>query len=290
MSKFNQIRPQECDYTKVLDNIALVPKTLHYWGDLPEKRIKTVAIVGARRNTRYGEEVAYKMAYELAKHGVIVISGLAYGIDSVAHRGALDGGGITIGVLGTEIENIYPRQHEVLARKMIAQGGAVISEYKKGDKFFPKTSFLQRNRIIAGLADVVVVVEAAERSGSLNTAMHALDQGKELLAVPGDINRPLSAGCNALIKQGANPYTKIEDILDLLFPSHKKKKTEGQLLIFGDNEIETRILQAMTKGLNDGEEIMAEAKIGTAEFSQTITMLEIKGVVRGLGANKWALR
>ncbi len=287
--KINQILPQENEFTEVLEDIALMPKILYYRGKLPEKRVKTVAIVGARRNTRYGEEVAYRLAFELAKRGVVVVSGLAFGIDSIAHKGALDGGGVTIGVLGTEIEKIYPREHEGLAEKMIEQGGAVISEYRLGAKIFPKTTFLERNRIVSGLADVVVVVEAAERSGSLNTAMHALEQGKDLLAVPGDINRPLSAGCNALIRQGANPYTKPDDVLDILFPNHRNKKPHGQLLIFGDNDEETKVLKALAEGLRDGEEIMAKIKMETTEFNQTITMLEIKGNVRSLGANKWTL-
>ena len=287
--KINEIRPQESKFTEVLETIALKPKMLYYYGNLPENRVKTVAIVGARRNTRYGEEVAYKLAFELARQGVIVISGLAFGIDSVAHRGALDGGGVTIGVLGTEIERIYPREHEKLALRMIEQGGAVMSEYREGDKIYPnKGSFLMRNRIISGLADVVVVVEAAEKSGSLNTAMHALEQNKELLAVPGDINRPLSAGCNALIKQGANPYTSPEDVLNILFPAPKKRKNQQQM-IFGDTEEETEILKLVSEGVRDGEEIMARIKMDVGAFNRTITMLEIKGRVRSLGANNWTL-
>lgn len=287
--KINQISPQENKFTEVLENIALTPKMLYYYGKLPEMRVKTAAIVGARRKTKYGEEIAYRLAFELAKRGVIVVSGLAFGIDSVAHRGALDGGGVTIGVLGTEIERIYPREHEKLAMKMVERGGAVLSEYKIGDFVHPKGGFLMRNRIISGLADVVVVVEAAEKSGSLNTAMHALEQGKDLLAVPGDITRLTSVGCNQLIKQGANPYTGVEDVLEILFPEKKSKKPVGQLLIFGDTEEETKILRLIGEGVRDGEEIMAKAEMSTEVFNQTITMLEIKGNVRGLGANKWTL-
>ena len=113
--KINQIRPQDNEYTKGLDMIALKPKTLYYYGKWPEQRVKTVAIVGSRKNTKYGEEIAHKLAFELAKRGVIVVSGLAYGIDSIAARGALDGGGKTIAILGTEIEKIYPQRHIGLA-------------------------------------------------------------------------------------------------------------------------------------------------------------------------------
>ena len=143
--------------------------------------------MGTRKSTKYGSEIAYRLAYEVAKRGAIVVSGLAYGIDSVAHRGALDAGGITVAVLGTPIDKIYPRAHLGLAEKIIETGGVVMSELAPGAKFYPKVSFLERNRLISGLADVVVIPEAAERSGSLNTAAHALEQGREVFAAPGDI-------------------------------------------------------------------------------------------------------
>lgn len=289
MAKFNKIRPQENDFTEVLEHIAVKPKMLYYLGKLPEKRQKTVAIVGSRRNTRYGEEVAYRLAFELAKRGVIVVSGLAFGIDSVSHRGAVDAGGVTIGVLGTEIEKIHPRAHIKLAEKMIELGGAVISEYRMGDIVDPRWSFLQRNRLISGLADVVVVVEAATKSGSLNTAMHALEQNKMLFSVPGNITNPYSQGCNQLIKQGAEPYTGVDDVLNYLFPPEKKKKTGEQLSIFGDNELETGILKLLAEGIQDGGEIVEKLGISVSEFNQTITILEIKGRIRGLGMNNWAL-
>lgn len=295
--KFNKILPLESDFTEVLESIALKPEMLYFYGKMPEnmvidgltKRPKCVAIVGARKNTKYGEEIAYKMAFELAKRGVIVISGLAYGIDSIAHRAALDAGGRTIAVLGTPIDEIYPRAHEGLAREIIEKGGAIISEYAPGTMVYPKTSFLERNRLISGLSDVVVVVEAAEKSGSLNTAVHALDQGKELFAVPGNITNPMSQGCNKLIRQGANPYTDISDILRLFFPVRRPKKDSSQMLIFGDTKEETEIIKMIADGINDGEEIVARTKMPTTTFNQTVTLMEIKGVVRGLGANRWAL-
>ena len=287
--KINQIRPQDNEFTEVLKTLAVCPEMLYYFQKLPEKRKKAVAIVGSRRNTRYGEEVAYRLAFELAKRGVVIISGLAYGIDSIAHRGAVDAGGVTIGVLGTEIERIYPRSHVSLAEKMVELGGAIISEYREGDHIYPnKGSFLQRNRIISGLSDAVVVVEAAEKSGSLNTAMHALEQNKMLFSVPGNITNPYSQGCNRLIKEGAEPYTGVEDVMDFLFPPEKKKKQE-QLLIFGDNEEETKILKMMAEGIFDGEEMMDKGEMNGADFNRAITMLEIKGRVRALGANKWTL-
>lgn len=306
--KINQISPQDSNFTKVLDSIVLKHNMLYYYGNLPEnnlnmseKRVKNrkndenvafrslgrpkcVGIVGARKHTTYGEEIAYKAAYELASQGVVVVSGLAIGIDSVAHRGALDAGGQTVAVLGTAIDQIYPKCHEGLAREIIEKNGAVMSEYRSGDRFF-KHNFLARNRLISGLSDVVLIVEAGERSGTLNTAMHALDQGKDLYAVPGDINRPLSMGCNRLISQGAMPYTSVDDILNLLFSDRLKKKK--QLGLFGDNLDETAILSEIFSGNNDGEKIIENLGMEPAKFNQVVTMLEIKGRLKSLGMNRW---
>ena len=296
-SKINQISPLENNFTGVLDAIAVKPKMLYFRGKMPEnmmdddltKRPKSVAIVGTRHCTKYGEEIAYKMAFELAKRGVVVISGLAYGIDSIAHQAALDAGGVTVAVLGTPIDRIYPRAHDGLAREIVEKGGMILSEYAAGEKVYPKTSFLARNRLIAGLADAVVIVEAAERSGSLNTAMHALDQGKELFVVPGDITHPMSAGCNKLLKQGANPYTDIDDLLDFFFPKRQKAGLK-QMVIFGDTPEELSLMKLMHDGIKNGEEMIKKTEMPVAIFNQTITMLEIKGLVRSLGANQWMLK
>ena len=304
--KINQISPLEHDFTEVLEAIALKPKTLYFRGKLPEnmskngknkteqtrtERPKTVAIVGSRHNTRYGEEIAYKLAYELAKKGVIVVSGLAYGIDSIGHRGCLAAGGTTVAVLGTPINHIYPKNHLPLAKEIVAKGGTIISEYAPGEQVITRYSFLERNRLISGLSDIVVVVEAAEQSGSLNTATHALEQGKTVFAVPGNITSPYSQGCNKLIKQGALPYTEPKDILELLFPEdylkhHKKLKKQN---LIGDTDVETLILQALASGLRSGEEIMKKTKLPPEVFNQTVTLLEIKGRLRSLGLNHWGL-
>ncbi|MBR2709394.1 DNA-processing protein DprA [Candidatus Saccharibacteria bacterium] len=298
-TKINQISPLEHKYTEVLEAIALKPKTLYFRGKLPENmsktkkqgQIKSVAIVGSRHNTKYGEEVAYKLAYELAKKGVIIVSGLAYGIDSIAHRGCLAANGRTVAILGTPIDRIYPTAHRPLAREIIEKNGAILSEYAPDTKVFTRTSFLERNRLISGLSDIVVVVEAAEKSGSLNTATHALAQGKTVFAVPGNITNPYSQGCNKLIKQGAFPYTEPDDILRELFPEEYTKK-QKQLKIqdlIGDTDVETIILQAIANGLRSGEDIMKASKLPPEVFSQTITLLEIKSRVRSLGMNKWSL-
>ena len=247
--------------------------------------------MGSRHNTRYGEEVAHKLAYELAHHGVVSVSGLAYGIDSIAHQGCLDAGGVTVAVLGTAIDDIYPKPHTALAAKIIEQNGAVISEYPPGSAPFPKTSFLERNRIISGLSDIVVVVEAAEKSGSLNTAAHALAQGKTVFAVPGNITSPYSQGCNKLIKQGAFPYTEPADILRELFPEDFVKQSQKlhQLSLIGDTDVETKILQAIAGGARSADDIMERAVLPPEVFNESITLLEIKSRVRALGMNNWGL-
>ena len=298
--KINQISPLEADFTEVLDTIALKPKTLYFYGKMPEnvvkngkkERPKTVAIVGSRHNTRYGEEIAYKLAYELGKRGVIVVSGLAYGIDSIGHRGCLDAGGITVAILGTRIDDIYPKTHIPLAKEIIEKNGAIISEYSPSDKVITTYSFLERNRLISGLSDIVVVIEAAERSGTLNTAAHALNQGKTVFAAPGNITSPLSKGCNNLIKQGALPYTEPDDVLRELFPEEYAKTRKKPLKIsqiHGDSLEETAILRALAAGLTNGSEIAEKMSLTPEIFNQTITLLEIKGKVRSLGANHWAL-
>jgi len=308
--KNNEIRPQEADFTEVLESIAVTPKMLYFYGKMPEKRLKagtkrtyerpkSLAIVGTRRPTKYGEEIAYKLAYEAAKRGAVVVSGLAYGIDSVAHRGALDAGGVTVAVLGTPIDQIYPRTHMGLAERIVEAGGCVMSEvpagtevgeeYISGREYHSRTCFLERNRLISGLADIVVIPEAAEKSGSLNTAAHALEQGREVFAVPGDIGRPLSKGCNRLIRQGAQPYLEPSDVLDLLFPPRRKRKTGQMELLFGDTEVETSLLRALAVGVSDGEEMIEKTGVAVTDFNQAMTMLELKGRVRALGANQWAL-
>ncbi|MBQ9016901.1 DNA-protecting protein DprA [Candidatus Saccharibacteria bacterium] len=314
--KINQIRPQEAKFTEVLETIALKPKMLYYIGKLPENVVKTVGIVGARRCTSYGEKIAYEAAFECAKAGAIVVSGLAYGIDSIAARGALDAGGRTIAILGTPIDRIYPEEHLGLAREIVEQGGAILSEYgprspgvllkmglteaeiplgpdevrRKGSRTTNcRTSFLYRNRLIAALSEVILVVEANERSGSLNTASHALEQNKELFAVPGDITRRTSVGCNRLIAQGAHPYLGPQDMLEVLFPE-RRARGRKKLPIFSGSPTEKAIVSEIAGGRVDGEEIIERLGLSVPDFTQAITMLEIRDIIRPLGMNKWMIK
>src|SRR5438094_6231486 len=184
-------------------------------GRWPPPEGPRVAVVGSRRPSPYGEAVAEQLALELARAGVIVVSGLALGIDAAAHRGALNGGGVTVAVMGTGIDVIYPSAHTVLAEAILAAGGALVSQFPDGTT--PRRhNFPARNYTMASLSDVVVVVEAAEGSGALITAEAALDLHKEVMAVPGSVFSPLSVGTHALIRDGAGLVQNARDVLAAL--------------------------------------------------------------------------
>jgi DNA processing protein len=291
--KINKISPTTSVFTERLSLIDDAPERLYYVGTLPETPVPVVAIVGTRKPTKYGTEVTQRIAYDLAKKGVVIVSGLALGVDALAHRAALEAGGVTVGVVINELPDISPRTNVPLAKQMIAQGGAVVSEWGVGDgAFFTKASFLRRNRLVSGLSDAIIITEAAAQSGTLNTAAHALAQGREVFVVPGNITSPLSEGCNNLLKQGATPITEARDVLEViaphLLPSHKNGAQTN--LLFGDTPAETAILQLIATGVRDGEQLQQQSRLSAADFSTALTMLEINGLVKALGANQWTIR
>lgn len=284
--KINRISPQEHKYSQGLSELDDCPKKLYILGKLPEKRLPSIAIVGSRKPTSYGKEVTEMIAHDMAQAGVVVISGLALGVDSIAHKATLEAKGTTLAVLANGLDTIYPSTHRNLAKQILESGGALLSEYEPGITPM-QHRFLERNRIISGLADAIVVVEAAARSGTLSTAAHALNQGREVFAVPGNITSPLSTGCNALIRQGAIPATSSQDILEVIAPSIKPEQTR---LILGDTPEEVTIIKLLQKGFRDGEKLLDDSKLEPVVFSQTLTMLEIKGTIKPLGGNQWTLR
>lgn len=284
--KINTIHPKDNQFLQRSGDIAKPVKKLYFIGQIPEEARPTVAIVGSRKPTAYGKEVTYRLAYELAQKGVIIVSGLALGTDSIAHRGALEAGGTTLAVLANGLDYIYPRSHRALGEQIVKQGGAIISEYEPHIEA-RDFQFLARNRIVSALSDGVIIVEAASRSGTLSTAARALEQGREVFAVPGNITSPLSMGCNNLLKQGAIPVTSSEDVLQVIAPQAEVAPHQYAL---GDTEEEHIILQLLKKGLRDGELLQQKSALGASEFSQTMTMLEIKGSIRALGANNWGLK
>jgi DNA processing protein len=283
--KINSIRPQKHKYLQIIDTIVKKPETLHYIGTLPDERIATVAIVGSRKPTAYGREVTYNLAYDLAKQGVVIVSGLALGIDAVAHRAALDAGGITIAVLANGLDTVSPASHRQLAHDIVAGGGAIISEYEPGVDA-REFRLLARNRIVTGLSDALIVTEATARSGTMSTVAHALDQNREVFAVPGNITSPLSIGCNNLLKQGAHPVTRAQDVLEIVAPELLAGQAQ---LPLGNTPLEATIIGLIQSGIRDGEQLQQQSGADASEFSQAITMMEIQGDIRALGGNQWTL-
>jgi DNA processing protein len=205
----------DTDFPKNLKGLEGSPLVLYYKGSLKSLKSKSVAIVGTRQMTSYGREVTQRFSSELGRLGVTIISGLARGVDTAAHMACLSAGGKTVAVLGNGLDIVYPPENTDLAAEIIKKGGAIISEYPLGYPLLP-ANFPIRNRIVSGLSDAVVVIEGAEKSGTLITARHAAEQGKTVLAVPGQITSPLSAAPLYLLKNGVKMATSTKDILEEL--------------------------------------------------------------------------
>lgn len=280
--KINNISPGKHEFLQRLSTIADCPKSLYYIGSLPPPSICCIAIVGTRRPTGYGRAVTEQIAEMVASRGAVVVSGMALGIDAIAHQSALRAGGMTVAVLPSGVDKPYPASHRQLARDILLGGGALISERENG--YEPHHyDFVLRNRIVSGLSDTLIVTEANLRSGTMSTVARALEQGKAVYAVPGPITSPLSAGCNRLIAQGATPITDIESLLgDLGLDSAHQER-------FGDTDEEAVIIRLVRLGISDGEELLARSGLSAELFSQTLTMCEIKGLLKPLGGNMWRL-
>ena len=279
-------------YPAILEQVDHPPQRL--WGE-GEPRCLTegvgVAIVGARRCSAYGEEVAFGLARDLSRAGVTVVSGLAYGIDTAAHRGALEGGregggGKTIAVLGCGIDVPYPSENQDLKRQ-IARQGAVITELPPGTRASTWT-FPQRNRIISGLSRGVVVVEAGLKSGSLITAELALQQGREVFAVPGNITSPASEGTNRLIQNGAKLVTCVKDILDELGPYQRYLAMPVPESFAGISMEESKVLELLSQGPRQMEELLEESGVPVEKMSSLLVELEIGGKVSSLPGGRFA--
>lgn len=275
-------------YPDRLKQLSNPPNILRFLGkDIASHFDRPVlAVVGSRKATAYGRAVTEDLSTAAARNGVCIVSGLALGIDSIAHRAAIDSAGCTIAVLPSGLKSIYPASHRGLAQNILKSEGTLVSEF--ADEFIPRReSFIQRNRIIAALSDALLVTEAAERSGSLYTARFALEIGKPVLAVPGNINSPNSSGTNNLIKAGATPVTSAQDIFDALnFTPDKAQKTKK---ILGDNENETIIIELLSDGVTSGDELHDKSGLKVEQYQQTLTILEIKGQISPLGNNHWKL-
>jgi DNA processing protein len=263
------------DYPALLNELYDPPGVLFVRGALPDETKKHLAVVGSRKATSYGYAAVEKIIEPIAKSGVVIVSGLAYGIDSLAHKKTVECGGTTVAVLGSGIDHasIYPSQNRTLASHIIASGGAVISEFPVGTPPL-RHHFPFRNRVIAGLSHGTLVIEAALKSGSLITARSALESGREVYAVPGSIHSPLSEGPNNLIKMGATPVTSPEDIFEM-----KMKKDVGPAYE-PQSKNERIIYELLSSEPLHVDEITHSSELPIGTVSSTLTMLEMKGAIK----------
>ena len=296
----------EKEYPGRLRDIPDAPPFLFYKGELPGQDKPSVAMVGSRKCSIYGREMCLKFSESLAAAGIDIISGMAAGVDGFAHRGAIKAGGKTYAVLGCGVDVCYPamnrdifdtlsgKQDRIRTDKTESGGdnvksyGGIISEYYPGDKALPY-NFPQRNRIISGLCDILLVVEAGKKSGTFITVDHALEQGREILAIPGRIGDTVSDGCNSLIKNGAMMATEPDDIIEelknhyemLLTVEKKKKKTVKEKLSGEEKEVYDR-LEPVPIGIN---EISGLTGVGFDRLSMILISLELKGLIKEVGKN-----
>jgi len=270
------------NYPLPLKKIKDPPRVLYFLGKIQEKE-NCLAVVGTRRCSSYGKEAAFKIVSDLVESGLTIVSGFAPGIDTIAHKTAIEKGKRTIAVLGTGLDrkSIYPKENLKLVEKILESGGALISEFKPGTHG-TKYTFPKRNRIISGLSLGVLVIEARLKSGSLITAEYAKEQKRKIFALPGPIFSQTSKGCHFLIKNGAKLVESAEDILEELGMNKlrvKKEKVEGK------TSQESLILEALKEGALNIEKIIEKTKLSPSRVASLLSILEIEGKVKNLGGN-----
>jgi DNA processing protein len=278
------ITQESLAYPKSLREIHAAPIVLYVWGELQDRDHHAIGVIGARRTTHYGAESAKKLAYQLAYAGLTVISGLARGIDTAAHQGALAAKGRTIAVIGSGLAKLYPPENAGLAEKIRAGNGAIVSEFSM--EIEPdRQTFPMRNRIISGWSHGVLVVEAGLNSGALITASQALEQGRSVYAVPGHINAPSAMGSNRLIQQGAKLVMDASDVLDdlqILLPEAKPSPKAAMRPLPELSEEERRIFDAIEATETSIDEITEKTDLPSATVSSTLLQLELKRLVKQL--------
>ncbi len=284
--KVNVVTWREASYPSRLKEIADRPPLLYFRGTLLPKDEWAIAVVGPRHSSVYGRQVTEEIASDLARNKITIVSGLARGIDAVAHRTALEAGGRTIAVFGCGVDMVYPSEHMNLARQ-IMEHGAVVSEFPLGTR--PRAEhFPQRNRIMSGMSLGVLVVEAGERSGALLTANYAVEQNREVFAIPGSIFSPLSIGANRLIQEGAKLVHHCADILEEL---NLTMSAQQQVLKepIPTTDIESQLLSCLSKEVSHIDEICHRSGLPIATVSSTLTVLEFKGLAKQVGAMNYVL-
>lgn len=282
MSAIQSFAKKHKQYPELLKHVYKPPGRLYRLGEIPTGRF--LAVVGTRRPTSYGREVAYSFTYELAQAGFVIVSGLAHGIDAIAHQAALDAGGQTIAVLGCGLDVVYPAQNRRLAKDILKQGGALLSEYPPGTPPL-KHHFPARNRIIAGLSEGIVVPEADVRSGSLITARLALEEGRTVMAVPGSILSQRSDGTNNLIKAGALAVTDVSDIcVGLGYEPPIKTDRAEELLPDGMAGV---VLKALAQAPLTTDALVESTTGDVSSLLAALHTLEVTGHIRSLGGSAW---
>lgn len=276
------------DYPVRLRHLPQPPNPLFVRGALPDEARPHLAVVGTRRATAYGIHVTHLLVKPLARAGVVIVSGLAYGIDAEAHRAALEAGGTTVAVLGCGIDRIYPPPHEPLAVRILAAGGAVVSEYAPGTPPLPH-HFPARNRILGALAHAVLVVEAPKKSGALITAYGAAELGREVLAVPGPITSLTSAGCHGLIARGARIVTDVSDLADALGLDMAAVSVQNhETVLAACSQAARKIHAAVGSGNPTLDELTLSADLPTERVLAAVTELEVEGLIQNLGDGRFA--
>lgn len=286
--KINLVTLQDEDYPPLLKQIYDPPTVLFYKGTLNSAQDEfCLSVVGSRKYTHYGKQVTQNVVGELASNGITIVSGLALGIDSLAHQATLAKKGRTIAVMGCGLDQIYPAAHYNLAQNILDSYGALISEYPPG--VGPsKYTFPMRNRIISGLSLGTLVIEAGRKSGSLITAQSALDQNREVFAIPGNIYSSSSQGTNDLIQQGAKMVTSAQDILETLNLEKAISQIESRKII-PDSDEEAQILEHLSQEPIHVDKLVKLSKLNPAELNSTLTMMEIKGKIKNAGGNNYVL-
>jgi DNA processing protein len=274
-------------YPRRLREIDQAPPVLYARGGFVPEDDWSVAVVGTRRVTAYGRQVAEELAAFLAHNQITVVSGLARGVDRIAHEAALRHGGRTIAVLGSGVDVIYPPEHARLVDEITAGHGAVVSDYVPGTPP-DSANFPPRNRIISGLSLASVVVEASETSGALITATFAVNQGRDVFAVPGGIYAPQSKGANRLIRDGAHPLLRFEEILEVLDLGKVHEYRAAQLVLPAD-PVEARLLEVIAAEPAHVDEICARSGLPIDQVSATLTLMELKGMVRQAGGMQFSI-
>jgi len=274
-------------YPENLKTIHYPPPVLYFKGTIKESDKNSISIVGSRKATYYGKMVAEKLSKDLSLAGLTIISGMARGIDTAAHKGVLSVNGRTIAVLGCGIDHIYPPENRRLAQEIEASG-AVISEFSLST-LPERQNFPRRNRVISGLSLGTVVVEAAEKSGALITADFALDQGREVFAIPGNINSPLSNGSHNLIKQGAKLVNNYQDILEEIHTVLPKITTVKEIAIKDASlgEKEKKIYRLITKEPIQIDEIIETSKLSAGKVSEILLNLELKDLIKEIEGKRF---